>query len=227
MLKDTKENDEEDALPSSSQPTPAATVLHIANEEPPSAISHPPLVPIAQPFIVGPNGRIKQCVKVLCGNVGTLADNSITLAIGQQGVDEITSCAMDLLDAGFMELLRRPQTALAEVAGRFLKPLERGSDPVSVDSFPARIAMWGCRGNGSATRTGDECVAEVISYVSGLIPNGAGTIVWWGFLFAFSYWNISLNANAEAGSQDEGGLGGRASFYIALNVSTFVHEFVH
>ena len=115
------------ALPSSSRTYPYCK-QHIANEEPPSAILYPPPVPIAQRFIK----RTKQCVKALCSNVKILADNFMTLAMGQQGVDAITYRVMDFLDTGFVEIFRLPQTAQAEAAGGFLKPLEPYMDSTGI-----------------------------------------------------------------------------------------------
>lgn len=84
----------------------------------------PPPVPVATDFIADPHERTKQTVKVLCGNVGIMAESFLILAIGQQGVDLITQNVMNHLDEGFFQLLQLPQSARAKAASDHLKPLK-------------------------------------------------------------------------------------------------------
>ena len=108
-------------------------------------------------------------MKVLCGNVGILADSFITLAIGQQGVDAINYSVMDLLDAGFMELLRLPQTDQAEAAGRFLKPLEpyivSTGIYLHIIKVPASASFWEKYEYAFGSGSVDTSKAHVLAYV--------------------------------------------------------------
>lgn len=108
-------------------------------------------------------------MKVLCGNVGIIADGFITLAIGQQGVDAITTRVIQSLDAGFVELLRLPQTARAEAAGDFLKPLEPYMDSIGsylhIIKVPANASFWEKYEYAFGSGSVDTSKAHVLAYI--------------------------------------------------------------
>ena len=89
-----------------------------------SLTSNPHISPVSAGFIADPIERVKQCIKVLCGNVGIVSDNFITLAVAQKGINSITADTMQMLDESFFGLLRLPQRARAEAAKTYLKPLK-------------------------------------------------------------------------------------------------------
>ena len=102
--------------------------------------------PISTQFIADPSERVKQCVKVLCGNVGITADHFITLAIARDGIEKVTGHIMDMLDEGFFELLKLPQRARAEAAAAYLKPLEAHMSSTGIYlhtiKVPANATFW-------------------------------------------------------------------------------------
>ena len=86
--------------------------------------TYPPPVLDPSSFIQDPVLRTKQCLKVLCGNVGISADQFITLKIGQAGLQNIQQSVLEMLDPGFLEWIKIPQSERGKAANRLLKPLD-------------------------------------------------------------------------------------------------------
>ena len=133
------------SIPSSGLPAPpsenateASTRLDPSQSFPPDApqgttededslapfFTYPPPVPDPSSFIQDPVLRTKQRLKVLCGNVGISADPFITLKIGQAGLQNIQQSVLEMLDPGFLEWIRIPQSERGKAANRLLKPLD-------------------------------------------------------------------------------------------------------
>ncbi len=97
-------------------------------------------------FIVDPFERIEQYTKVLCGNVGILADEFIYLSIARKGVNCITREIIELLHKGFFELLKLPQSARAEAAETYLEPLDphmhRNGVYLHIIRVPPNASFW-------------------------------------------------------------------------------------
>lgn len=85
-------------------------------------------------------------LKVLCGNVGILADQFITLKIGQAGLKNIQQSVMQMLDPGFLDWIRISQaergTNAVNVAVRNLNlpPGPPGNN--GVNAIIAGSALW-------------------------------------------------------------------------------------
>ncbi|CAF9934800.1 MAG: hypothetical protein ALECFALPRED_006096 [Alectoria fallacina] len=76
----------------------------IEDEESPFLpLAYPPPIPVPSSFIQDPGQRTEQCIKVLCGNVGILAVQSITLKIGQLSIKNIQQNVMEILDTSFFD----------------------------------------------------------------------------------------------------------------------------
>lgn len=115
-------------------------------ESPFLPLAYPPPVPVPSSFIQDPGQRTEQCIKVLCGNVGILAVQSITLKIGQLGIKNIQQNVMEILDTGFFDWIKISQSERAEAAAYHLKPLAnymagRGVY-VHVIKIPANASFW-------------------------------------------------------------------------------------
>lgn len=115
-------------------------------ESPFLPLAYPPPVPVPSSFIQDPRQRTEKCIRVLCGNVGILDVQFITLKICQLGIKNIQQNVMEILNTGFFDWIKISQFERAEAAAYHLKPqadyMAGRGVYVHVIKVPANATFW-------------------------------------------------------------------------------------